>query len=68
MLDRLTRALRQSRHEEHFRGWGLGLMAFGLVILLSHVAIFVLERTWHDPRAAYFLPRGVMYAALLIML
>ena len=28
LLDRVTRALRQSRHEEHFRGWGLGLMAF----------------------------------------
>lgn len=68
LLDRMTRALRHSRHEQHFRNWGLGLMAFGLVIFLSHVAIFVLERTLHDPWAAYFLPRSVMFAALLIML
>ena len=68
LLDRLTRALRQSRHEEHFRGWGLGLMAFGLMIFLSHAAIFLLERTWRDPWATYFLPRSVMFAALLIML
>lgn len=78
LLDRMTRAVRQSRHEEHFRGWGFGLMAFGLVIFLSHVAIFVVERTVHDswaheswpldPWSAYFLPRSVMFVALLIML
>jgi serine/threonine protein kinase len=68
LLDRVTRALRQSRHEEHFQGWGLGLMAFGLVILLSHLAIFFLERTWHVPWLTYFLPRTVMFAALLFML
>jgi serine/threonine protein kinase len=68
LLDRMARALRQSRHEEHFRGWGLGLMAFGLVIFLSHVGIFVLDRTQPDPLALYFLPRSVMFAALLIML
>lgn len=67
LLDRMTRALRQSRHEEHFRGWGLGLMAFGLVIFLSHVAIYVLEALWHAPLVAYFLPRSAMFAALLIM-
>lgn len=68
LLDRVTRALRQSRHEEHFRGWGLGLMAFGTVIFLSHLAMFILERTWHDPWVTYFLPRTVMFSALLIML
>ena len=68
LLERMTRALRHSRHEEHFRGWGLGLMAFGLVIFLSHAAIFVLEHTWGDSWATYLLPRIVMFAALLIML
>ncbi|MDP6446073.1 MAG: serine/threonine-protein kinase, partial [Pirellulaceae bacterium] len=68
LLDRMTRELRQDRHGEHFRGWGVGLMAFGLVILLSHIAIFFLERTWSDSRAAYFLPRGVMFVALFVML
>ena len=68
LLDRITRALRHSRHEEHVRGWGLGLMAFGLVILLSHVAIFFLEGTSYDPWVTYLLPRSIMFAALLIML
>ncbi|MGI9328643.1 MAG: serine/threonine-protein kinase, partial [Pseudomonadales bacterium] len=68
LLDRVARALRPSRHEQHFRGWGLGLMAFGLVIFLSHIAIFVLERTWYDSRATYFLPRTVMFGGLLVIL
>jgi serine/threonine protein kinase len=68
LLDRITRTLRQSRHEEQFRGWGLGLMAFGLVIFLSHVAIYVLEGTSHDSQVVFFSTRGAMFAALLIML
>jgi hypothetical protein len=68
LLDRVTRLLRRSRHEEHFRGWGLGLMAFGLVIFLSHVAIHVFEGAGGGSPAAYFLPRCAMFAALLIML
>jgi serine/threonine protein kinase len=68
LLDRVTRALRRSHHEEHFREWGLGLMAFGLVIFLSHLAIFALERTWHDPVLVYWLSRSAMFAALLVML
>ncbi len=67
LLDRMTRALRQSRHEEHFRGWGLGLMAFGLVIFLSHVAIYVFEGAWRDSLVTFFCTRGAMFAALLIM-
>jgi hypothetical protein len=68
LLDRVTRALRQSHHEEHFREWGLGLMAFGLVIFLSHLAIFALERTRHDTMLVYWLSRSAMFAALLVML
>ncbi len=68
LLERLTRALQQSHHEEHFRDWGRGLMAFGLVIFLSHLAMFFFEGVWQDSPVAYFLPRCVMFAALLIML
>ena len=32
------------------------------------MAIFVLERTWREPWATYFLPRSVLFGALLIML
>ncbi len=68
LLDRVTRALGRSRHEEHFRQWGLGLMAFGLVILLAHMAMFVLDRWFTDPLVVYWLPRSAMFAAMLVML
>ncbi len=52
-----------SKQAQNFRGWGLGLIAFALVIFLSHVAIFALERTWRDPWTAYF--QYLMFAAYL---
>jgi serine/threonine protein kinase len=68
LLDRVTRALRRSHHEENFRAWGLGLMAFGLVIFLSHLGIFALERSGQNLVLVYWLTRGAMFAALLVML
>jgi hypothetical protein len=68
MLDRVARVLRPRRHEEHFQGWGLGLMVFGAVIFLSHVAIFLFERAQYGPLLTYWIPRTVMFAALLIVL
>lgn len=38
------------------------------MIFACHVAIYILERGWRDPWTAYFVPRSVMFAALLIML
>jgi excisionase family DNA binding protein len=35
-----------SKQAQNRRGWGLALMALTLVIMLAHVAIFTLERTW----------------------
>ena len=68
LLDRVSDAIRSSRNEEHFRGWGTALIAFGMVILASHVAIFVLERTWYDSWSNYVLTRSAMFGMLLIML
>ena len=68
VIDRLTRVLRQSRHEEQFRGWGLGLISFGIVILLFHLAIFAVERTEFNRLLAYWLPRTAMFVVLLILL
>jgi len=68
LFDHVSHALRQDRHKEQFLEWGLGLMAFGLVIFLSHLAIFLLERWWHPSLLVYWLPRCTMYVALLILL
>jgi serine/threonine-protein kinase len=68
LLDYLLHALRKDRHEENFRDWGLGLMAFGLVIFLGHAAMFGLEATGHEPLIAFWLPRGLMLSLLVILL
>ncbi len=65
LLDRVTRALVQGRHEEHFQGWGLALMAFGLVIFLAHLWMFAMIGAGHEPGMGYWLPRGVMFLLML---
>ena len=67
LLERVTRAVRQSRHDEELRGWGMGLIAFGVVILSAHVAIYFLPTSTYG-RWAYFLPRVAMFGALLALL
>jgi hypothetical protein len=68
LLVRVTRAFRPSPRHEDFREWGLALVAFGLVILLSHVAIYFFVGVWQNAWLAYFLPRSLMFAALLVMI
>ena len=68
LLDHMLHALRKDRHQENFRDWGLGLMAFGFVIAVSHSAMFLLESAGHDPLIAYWLPRGAMLVVLLVLL
>jgi hypothetical protein len=46
----------------------LGLIAFGVGIFFSHIAIYFFEGMWQQPIAAYFLPRSVMFASLLFLL
>ena len=68
LFDHMLHALRKDRHEENFRDWGWGLMAFGLVIAAAHAAVFLLESAGHGPLTAYWLPRGLMVAVLLVLL
>ena len=65
LLDRVARALAQSRNEEHFQGWGLALVAFGLVIFLAHVWMHAMIAAGYGPGLGYWLPRGVMFLLLV---
>jgi hypothetical protein len=42
VLDRLTRTLDRSQYDVEFGSWGTMLLWFGLIVLLGHVATFVL--------------------------
>jgi predicted Ser/Thr protein kinase len=68
LLDRVTRALVQTRNEEHFKGWGVALMAFGTVILLAHVWMCVMTVAGFPPFLGYWVPRLVMLVALAALL
>lgn len=68
LLERLSMAIQQSYHEEHFRGWGLALVSFGAVILFSHIVIYLAEATAMHSPLAYFFPRLTMFAALMGLL
>lgn len=68
LLNRATRALAQSRHEEHFQNWGVALICFGVVIFLAHAAMYVLNEAGCTPLVACWLPRGAMFATLFGLL
>jgi hypothetical protein len=67
LLRRVTRALARSERDEHFQGWGSALMAFGAIVLLAHVSIYVLEKAAYGPLAAYWLPRTAMFALMFVL-
>ncbi len=65
IVDHLRRALRQSRHDKHFHGWGMALIVFGLVIFVCHAGIYmVAQGHW---QISYYVPRSVMFIALFII-
>lgn len=68
VLSRVLHTLRKERHEENFRGWGVGLMSFGLVIFVAHAAIYTLEQAGFGPLTAYWLPRAVMVLVMIALL
>ena len=68
LLDRVTRALGQSRHDEHFKNWGLALIALGLTIFAAHLWMFAMEHVASGPLMRYWIPRSVMFIVLLAML
>ncbi|MCA9262691.1 MAG: serine/threonine protein kinase [Planctomycetales bacterium] len=68
VLNQVTRVFGGRRYDEHFRGWGLGLMAFGLVIFLSHVAIYFIERSGQATPLTFFATRGAMFTTLIVVL
>jgi serine/threonine protein kinase len=45
VLDRLTRTLDRSQYDVEFGSWGTMLLWFGLIVVLGHVATFVLIST-----------------------
>lgn len=70
--ERLRTLIGQDRNDPHFAGWGKTLNAFGVVILLTHVVIFLLDHSRHlwlqTSSVSYLLPRCLMFGGLLVLL
>ncbi|MFO0925007.1 MAG: serine/threonine-protein kinase [Pirellulales bacterium] len=68
LLDRLANLLKQDRNEAHFQGWGSTLIAFAIVILISHAVIYGLDRYQAASWWAYLPPRIAMFGSLFFVL
>lgn len=65
---RLEYLVQQERRDEYFQGWGPALIAIGIIVLLSHVLIEVLQILRFVGWQAYFLPRVAMFGGLAFCL
>jgi serine/threonine-protein kinase len=59
-LDRVAREIRRDQHQIYFEKWGTALVVIGVVVLLSHVAMFFLREKNLPPSTAFWLPRAFM--------
>ncbi len=65
---RLTRAVGQSRHVSHFRQWGRSIMAFGVVIFITHLVMHFISQSNVSVWWAFLPPRLTMFAVLVGLL
>lgn len=68
LLDRVAREIRRDQHQSYFKDWGRALIHLGVIIFVTHVAIFLLD-SWQFPRwSAFWLPRFLMLSALFCVI
>ena len=68
LLERVTRALTHSQHEEHFKDWALTLFQFAAVIFLTHATQYQLTIAGYERWLAVWLPRSTMFLLLFLVL
>ncbi|TWU41827.1 serine/threonine-protein kinase [Novipirellula artificiosorum] len=64
ILDRMAREIRRDQHQDDFRSWGRTLIGIGIIIFVTHVAIFFLDRLSFSTLSAYWIPRATMLASI----
>lgn len=69
LLNRVAREIRRDQHQTYFEEWWRTLALIGLIVFLSHIAMYALNQLNWEPSAAYWFPRAVMllmiFAAIL---
>lgn len=68
LLERVTRALTHSQHEEQFHDWARTLIKFAAVIFLTHATQYQLTVAGYERWLAVWLPRSAMFLLLFLLL
>lgn len=67
ILDRVAREIRRDQHQNYFAAWGNTLIGIGVIIFLTHVAMFCLDHFYSQPLGiAYWMPRITMLSLIFV--
>ncbi len=66
-IDRVAREIQRDQHQTSFAQWARSLAIIGVIIFLSHVAMFILEYSELTRPLTVWLPRGVMMGLIFVV-
>ncbi len=66
-IDRVAREIQRDQHQTSFVQWARSLAIIGVIVFLSHVAMFILEYSQLSRPLAIWLPRGVMMGLIFVV-
>ncbi len=63
ILDRVAREIRRDQHQNYFAAWGNTLIGIGVIIFVTHFAMFLMDQYYLLPAGiAYWIPRiGMLF-------
>jgi hypothetical protein len=64
LLDRVAREIRRDQHQTYFEDWGRTLAFIGVVIFVSHLAMFLLQQMDVPAWGAFWIPRSIMLCSI----
>lgn len=68
LLDKVAREIRRDQHQSYFVDWSRTLIHLGVVIFVSHVAMFCLDALGQPRWLSFWAPRLGMFMMIIIMI
>ncbi len=68
LIDRVAREIQRDQHQTSFTQWARSLALIGVIIFLSHVAIFILEQSELSRPLSVWLPRVIMMGLIFVVI
>jgi hypothetical protein len=66
-IDRVAREIGRDQHQSSFTFWARSLAIIGVIVFLSHVAMFILDYSELSRPLSVWLPRGVMMGLIFVV-